>query len=638
MGKLLQLDDAVWILWQGYKKVRPSDPLEPVFGDGVWEQESDNFRGWLIHVGYSEQDSERMIAALDQYRAIARAAPERLGKVEQPKNLEPEKGANAEQGIADLKGEAWRGDLSSTNETHPNIPAVDARAMALDEGGQGRSALDEYRPIRVNMAFHAGHLYYPTKALVRGRERTRGGVVRHFERTEIVVIRSDRTMQRVVQPETGSDSNSAQQVLRLTDNTIIEGRPTAPLSGTWSWQSIQAYLQGEHSLFDLRELVVRVHDHIRAKVWLPLDADYWLLSLSVAASYLQRVFDAVPLILLVGPHGSGKSELGETIAEVGANGHVISQASPATMIRAIDESGGLVVIDDLEAIAARGRAKHSFSEMAQVLKVGYKQATATKVITDGQGKPRSMHFFGIKVVSNTGGADEILGSRMLRVATKPLPEASRKEYSSRKGRMDSAELQQLRDSFHIWSFDNARKVYSTYLKLFSDRHRREDEIVAPLKVMAHMCGDPAIVEFLEEAITAQKYRSRQESSIEEAMYDICNDLAHQGYREISPTHISLLLRQHLNDSTDPRTSVEWVGRRLRLEGIVDERGGGRRRLFSSTLRVQPFADDFISKVGPINYSGETDPLAFCKNTRCESCNFFKHACPVAPGRRRRERR
>ncbi len=165
---------------------------------------------------------------------------------------------------------------------------------------------------------------------------------------------------------------------------------------------------------DLPRLIIQ---HLR-QVLLPRENDYVLAALVVMTSYVQAVFDAVPLVLIVGPPGSGKTELARLMADVGANGVVITgQTSAATAARLIDETGGLVAFDDLEEVRQRSGSAEA-SNLEQFLKVSYKKETALKQWTDTKGmRVQTLNFFGVKVITNTQGTGEILGSRMFTIRT-----------------------------------------------------------------------------------------------------------------------------------------------------------------------------------------------------------------------------
>lgn len=145
------------------------------------------------------------------------------------------------------------------------------------------------------------------------------------------------------------------------------------------------------------------------------------------ATYVQNIFESVPIIFLNGRAGSGKSQTGIVMSKLSCNGSVIGQVSAATAARHIDASRGFVVFDDLEGIASKGgRDGTQFSDLVQALKVSYNKNTSEKIWTDVKTmKTERLNFFGIKLISNTQGSDDILSTRMLRIQTLIMPDSEK---------------------------------------------------------------------------------------------------------------------------------------------------------------------------------------------------------------------
>lgn len=502
----------------------------------------------------------------------------------------------------------------------------------LDMGGGGRVA---YEPINVNATYHNGHLYYPIETLVQVPVLV-DGVKSVHEQTEVVVVRSDRTVHRAHASQVPESGSARQQVHRLSDGTLIQRPPKANPHGTWSFESADAYIRGAGDDLDLGGLARSVHQHLYSRIWLPGDEDYWLLTFVAITSYVQSVFDAVPLCLVCGPAGSGKSELGSAVAEVSANAVMIGQTSPATMMRLIDESGGLVVIDDLEAIGSRGngRKEERFSEIAQVLKVSYKKSTATKVLTDSQSmKTKVLNFFGVKIINNTSGTSgATLGSRMVRVHTRHLPAEEKAEFLARP-KIPETELALLRNMLHTWAMSHVEIVRQAYLDAVVDRTMREEEIAAPLRALAILSKDKDAAAALEKALEKEDINELDPSEVLERAV---GRLAALGYRSVVLQHVLLEMRQaYASDgSTTPGEwlKIEWIGRRLRQMGITKDQAS-RKRLHGVHLRVAPLSDnwlaEFVRRKGDL--PAKRDPFSFCD--RCDKCAYASVHCEISVKRR-----
>jgi hypothetical protein len=107
------------------------------------------------------------------------------------------------------------------------------------------------------------------------------------------------------------------------------------------------------------------------------------LTLLVPVTFAQAIFQSVPLVLVTGAPGTGKSALGKAMIKICANASLVGQTSAAAIARLIDETKGFVVFDDLESIGRKkGREAPQFTELVQALKLSYNQETSWKTWTD----------------------------------------------------------------------------------------------------------------------------------------------------------------------------------------------------------------------------------------------------------------
>lgn len=506
-----------------------------------------------------------------------------------------------------------------------------------ESGGYGRFA---YRPVNISGAFHNGHLYYPVQILNRAwdvdPEGVGGKAVRDVERLETVVVRSDRTVHSAVLTPAPKGTRERERVMRLTDGTLIDREPQANKYGTWSWPSIKTYLDGKMNVRPLAEILRDVMSHLKASVWLPNEEDYALLTLAVPVTYAQAVFDSVPLVLLTGPAGSGKSEMGRAMAAVCANAYVCGQSSAASIARFIDESRGFVVLDDLESIGGRGG---QFNELVQALKLSYNKATAVKLWTDVKTmRTQRLDFYGVKMINNTRGAGDILGSRMLKIQTRKIPELLRGEFGGLPP-ADGAKLGRLRDELHTWTFENVRLIDGTYRAHHPKTPDRPDEIVAPLRVMAAIAGDALLSSQFELALTRQGRPTLNDDDPKDLVREALKNIVAQGYDAVSPTHLSLEIRRLLSQvGVDIPEWVRpvWVGRMLRDLGVIDEdiRGLQRRtRVYGLNLRFYNLSSSYLARVkeeyvkrGTELSVGSRQPTAFCEE--CDSCPYSTLDCEI----------
>jgi hypothetical protein len=536
------------------------------------------------------------------------------------------------------------GDLNEFSQLLDDAPIVSLLVNPEDEdvGGYGRFA---YKPVNINGAFHNGHLYCTVQTLNRGvdvvRKENGDEVVQTVERLETVVVRSDRTVHSAVWAPAPKGTRDKERVLRLTDGTLIDREPQTNKYGTWSWPSIKAYLDGASKTRSLAEILQDIDTHLRSSVWLPYEEDYAILVLTVPVTYAQSIFDSVPLIFLNGPAGSGKSEMGRAMARVSANAYVCGQSSAASIARFIDESRGFVVLDDLEMIGNRGG---EFSDLVQALKLSYNKTTAVKLWTDVKTmRTQLLDFYGVKLINNTQGADNILSSRMLRIQTRKIPETMRKEFSELPP-TDIKKLQNLRDELHTWTYEHVAQIETEYKALYPKGSDRSDEITAPLKVMAAMAGDMGLRSQLEIALTRQRQRGMDLDDPKEVLHEALKNLIAQGYDMISITHLVLEMRSLISQDYGKSFTneipewarPEWVGRMLRSFDLIDSDPGRSKRIrvYGANLRFYPIRPSYLDEVkgwfeaqGTIIPIGtREDPTDFCQV--CDNCPFRALACEI----------
>lgn len=344
-------------------------------------------------------------------------------------------------------------------------------------GGDTTDQLGDFAasPVNINGAFVNGHLYYPFTVERREVERVgrTGGSGGERLVTSYVtkVVRSDGAVLDIVRLAAPRGTPRDRQVLALTDGTRIEKEPQPSHYATWQLDGIQAFIKALRNSRaaphrPLRELLADIMAHLRRSVWLPYDDDYTVLALYVTMSYVYQVFAAIPLMMVRGEKGTGKSELGDALARVSCNATVVGQGSAAGVVRLLNEARGLVVLDDLESIG-RLFEDASFGDINQMLKLGYKKRTGRKAITDRTGKTTIFDFYGPKVINNTRGVDPVLGSRMLHIRTRQPNDSVRRAATLTGSEPD--ETNKLRNELHAWGMINAGRVREPYVRLLDSR-------------------------------------------------------------------------------------------------------------------------------------------------------------------------
>ena len=491
----------------------------------------------------------------------------------------------------------------------------------------------------------------------------RGGPLIHFRNPcAITPAPSTHIMPRLSASSSGtsysvtfnSSSSSAplhKRVLKLTDGTIIEKEPKATSIRTWGYESIHAYLTGTDKTRSLSDMFADILQALKQSVWLPYEEDYAVLALTALVTYVQSVFEAVPLILLNGPAGSGKSQTGTTMKRLCNNGVVIGQISAAAAARLIDETRGFVVLDDVEAIAAKSGKDFAANEFVQALKVSYNKHTAVKYWTNIKTmQNEKLDFFGVKLLSNTLGADSILGSRMIRIQTRHMPAGTESEVRDFTVE-ELMQLKALQNELHTWAFKNVELVDRIYREVYVKKTGRQDEIAAPLRTMAQILGDAAISSQLEASLARQHAQETiHNDDPVEVLKEAIRNLIRQGYATVTVTHLRLEMRALLDANYGMTNTTEipewdrpeWVGRQLRSNDLVDDCNLGRTRVYGKNLRLVKFTDWLIDEERAVNDEDgnvvhvkvNKKPEDFCMG--CQSCPYRTAGCDLQDLRMRDE--
>lgn len=507
-----------------------------------------------------------------------------------------------------------------------------------------------YQPVDILNEYHNGHLYYAVRAHskmpVEASAQSAAGT-KVVERTETVIVKSDRTVHFVCRAPAPKGTPPDERILRLSDGTVIESAPRASKYATWSWESIQAYLRGTSKPRSLSVLLRNIRAFLKLSVWLPDEHDYELLSLVAAVTFSQTIFQSVPLILVTGAPGSGKSALGRAMTQVCANASILGQASAASIIRHVHETKGFVVLDDLESIGRQPRRQKAgssaggglFNELVQFIKLSYNKETSRKSWTDmsRSGKTECLNFYGVKMINNTRGADYILGSRTLRVQTRQIP-TELQTFRQEDKLWSTSLLNQYRDELHTWTFENAALIAQKYKAVFPYVADRSAEITAPLRVMAEISGDEEFIKGLEAALAAKTRLSSTGTDPVEVIKEAAKNLVRAGYRQIAVSHLVLEIKALLSEfgaassSSIKLDDPAWVGRQLRAIGIVATAAAPeRQRLLGRSLRIYPVAESFMHELIPDDErvlgteKKVRGSLDFCRG--CADCRYRQLWCP-----------
>ena len=361
---------------------------------------------------------------------------------------------------------------------------IDAPASLL-QGGVGDYAASA---ISLHGGVADGRMYYPFM-IERRRNGSGGSLVCSYE---TLVVRSDGAVVEARTLPAPPGTPSHQRVHCLTDGTRIAAAPAASRNSTWSFASIQAFVACRGAGRDpasrpAAEVVADVRAYLASRVTLPEADDLWVAAAFVVLTHVFRLFPSIPLLLIEGPRGSGKSELASAISSLGFNAVTMGQGSAASLVRVAQECGGLVVLDDVEGLSA-GSA--GFGELSQCLKVGYRASTARKPVTLGSGRIETFEFYGPRVLTCTRGVEPILRSRCVSISTVPAGGTAS---------APSIDPDALRDELHVLGMTLAAAVAKAFASAPGGADGREGEIWAPILAVVETSGTAEAVDAVRRA-------------------------------------------------------------------------------------------------------------------------------------------
>jgi hypothetical protein len=340
------------------------------------------------------------------------------------------------------------------------------------------------------------------------------------------------------------------------------------------------------------------------------------------------------------------------MCRVCANAALAGQSSAAAIVQLIHETKGFILLDDMESIGKRLKRETTakYSELMQTLKISYNKETSWKVWSDVRRgmRPQRINFFGVKMINNTSGTDDILGSRMLTIRTEKMPPAGL-EQMKRLDTQNEINTAALCNELHTWTFENVALINTTYQRLFPQPSDRAAEISAPLRVFAEITGDDELTKGLEAALSVKNEETATPADPIELMMQAVRNIVRAGYRRLSTTHVVLemktierrrsLPRQPYHFQPEKWESPAWVGRQLRTYDLVEINAEASWQwLFGKSLRIYAVKEEFRRKIYDENDSSqaflEKEPLDFCKGYA--GCHYQESNCPIMSSRLRAE--
>ena len=560
------------------------------------------------------------------------------------------------------------GDLAGFEALLERAPSLGLRlpepnpGRPLDEDEDGTYEIER---VNINGAFVGGRMYYPFRVRETRTEaqwvtepdgsRRKRHVKVHATITQ--VVRSDGIVLTPRDMPAPAGTPDESKIYALEDGTIVSAVPNPEDYATWKYPAIRRFIEntraGQAPHRPLGQIVEDLLDYLRTVTWLPYEGDYALLAGYVVMSYVYNAFDAIPMLLMNGEKGSGKSSTAEAIADLSYNGQVLGGGSEKAMIRAVDQSRGLLVLDDLEKVGRRaGSDVSEFSDVNQMLKVAYNKTTGVKSIVDQKGVSRNLNFYGPKVITNISGLDPVNESRTYTIYTRVMPkEVAEREVITGINREISGPLRQ---ELHAWGMANALAANTAYRRRMSSLGDRAKQIAAPLEVIAELSELPAFTESLADAIRRQTARRSDDITALELVRTAAEEIVLKGARryisaeqlrcELALMPESMLLRDGLSVPEDLRVlkDTRWLGKALLTLDIRRTNQTGRLRLYGHYNRWYDLNPEFVAATlearlpadgpEPPLYPGTDSRAAvvYCEATACAYCPYASVCGQIMP--------
>jgi hypothetical protein len=254
-------------------------------------------------------------------------------------------------------------------------------------------------------------------------------------------------------------------------------------------------------------------------------------------------------------------------------------------------------------------------------------------------------FYGIKLINNTRGVDEILGSRMIQIPTRVLTKVKLQALGGLPA-PPAIDTDALRQELHTWAFEEVAAIAAAYSDMRATLDRSE-EIVTPLRVVARLSGDVAFAARLEDAISGLVGKSIDPENPGDVLVTVAKRLVQRGFRKLCATQVRLEMGTEM-DVTYAKESIgsipewaraDWIGRELRSRGVVNPRADVERRrpaAGGNPLNVFPIAAEFVSEaLNGMPGAPVVDPMSWCLTEAeggCAGCRYLAAGCDLADRR------
>jgi hypothetical protein len=281
----------------------------------------------------------------------------------------------------------------------------------------------------------------------------------------------------------------------------------------WEPQYVKSFLDGDN-IIDLGKLFHEIVSVYKSYVYFEDKDTYPFIALWVMGTYLFPLFPAYPMILLNGPHNSGKSRTLFVSALLAFNSEVVGDPTGATLFRMVDRFRSSLFFDDTEWLAG-----NKATRVASLLKVSYKRGVIIpRVGKNTDGSVTSYEIYSPKMFTNISGIENVLGSRTITVHQRRKPAGYPIEKSDPKN--DDSIWARLRHQLYLFTFNYWGEINALLpAQNKTPLENRDYELYAGILAIASLIEKRTDIKGLHKKILAMALRQSDERKSDDRVFN-----------------------------------------------------------------------------------------------------------------------
>jgi hypothetical protein len=352
--------------------------------------------------------------------------------------------------------------------------------------------------------------------------------------------------------------------------------------------SIDKWIRGTFPRVDPVLLYRRVREAFSSRVEFTREDVADVIALYVLATYVYRLFDTMPYLVLVGSSGAGKSKVLKLVGSLAFNAVEATALTGAALYLEAQGHGATLLLDDAEDLG-----DEEAKAIKAMLNVGYKRTGATVRGDWDRQTSRRFSVYSPKIITTIRGVNPTTGSRCIVIPMQPGLDAA---IMDRSEDPESPLWVALRDELYVWALSEWSPIRDSYqgttrAGVGLDALRgRAWELWRPLIALARYLEAEA-VEGLVDRVKAFALTSYEDSKSEQAdtregvvltfLLARSEDTA-----TFTPKQLSRDLESELSEEISAG-SLGWLFKRLGLDKYkarATESGGRRYEIPIAALR------------------------------------------------------